>query len=99
MNLALRIVAVLHAEQARMTTSYLAVMTSMGASHRTCRRYVLKALDSLMETGTVAADRYKTGYAYRMVDVPKEAEVRELKFGRPKKTTVTKQPCISQENV
>lgn len=99
MNLAVRIVAVLNSEQARMTTSYLAVVTSMGASHRTCRRYVLKALDELMTMRVVAADNYKTGYVYRMANVPKTAEVREIKFGRPRKTTVTNSHCNQPKNV
>lgn len=99
MNLAARIVTVLNSEQARMTTSYLAVVTSMGASHRTCRRYVLKALDELMEMKVVAADKYKTGYAYRMASVPSNAEVREIKFGRPRKTTVTNSHCNQPKNV
>lgn len=98
MNLAVRIVAVLDSEQARMTTSYLAVLTAIGASHKTCKRYVLKALDDLMEMKVIAADKYKTGYVYRMASVPSSAEVREIKFGRPRKTTVTKTRCNQSEN-
>jgi hypothetical protein len=104
MSLTIDILAFLAQRKIRASSGYLAIcVPKRGVSKKSDHlRSVHRAIDVLIECKVVVNDRHNQGFVYRFSDTPKDAEIFDLPYGRPKKSTVKSSPsfgCVTTKNV